>query len=399
MKKRRGKRPVKPNIEEAIKDRIVDLKGAQHSSMNIPIVYRRTFGWEGDSVLFRPINKRSFVVQRTGLEEEEMDMEGYVHRELGPKRLPFYFRNRTSGEHEDEYYMEDLRETLISYSLADRYVNIDVTKPKDKDLDTCLRMDLEYLSSELGYNYSITKDAYRCTFVFPKYTNQQTVLRCVQSIQGSLKLLRDFQKKVPKLEVDMGYATLKDISYSVSTSEHNMDRYYTEALNVMWDLPQIETAGHFLIVQGCERVFDEIEYIISCSREVASLLQDKKVQDRMFLWDMFVTLWETSLASAFKTLEKALSTVSSEDPVPDCLDILRQHRLFKVERSSHQVAFVSGLTKRTESAGTGGYKPLVGREYVEVLQHLFGMNQASARIRDLSSILATKVLYLKNSIV
>jgi hypothetical protein len=144
-------------------------------------------------------------------------------------------------------------------------------------------------------------------------------------------------------------------------------------------------------------VFDEIEFIISCSRELASLLQDKKVPDRMFLWDMFVTLWETSLGSAFDTLEQALSTISAEDPVTDCLDILRKHRLFKVERSSDQVAFVSGLTKRMESAGTGGYKPLVGREYVEVLQHLFGMNQASARIRDLSSILATKVLYLKNS--
>ena len=105
------------------------------------------------------------------------------------------------------------------------------------------------------------------------------------------------------------------------------------------------------------------------------------------------------MASAFGTLEKALSTITSDNPVPDCLEILRKHRLFKVERSSDQVAFVSSLTKRMESAGTGGYKPLVGREYVEVLQHLFGMNQASARIRDLSSILATKVLYLRNSTV
>ena len=64
MKKRRGKRPVKPNITEALKDRVIDLKGAQFSSMNIPIIYRRTFDWGGDSVLFRPINKRSFVVQR-----------------------------------------------------------------------------------------------------------------------------------------------------------------------------------------------------------------------------------------------------------------------------------------------------------------------------------------------
>jgi hypothetical protein len=328
-----------------------------------------------------------------------MDTGGYVHRELGPKQLPFYFKNRASGEHEDEYYMEDLRESLISYSLADRYVNIDVVKPKDKDLDAFLRMDLEYLSSELGYNYSITKDAYRCTFVFPKYTNRQTVLRCVQAIQGSLQLLKDFQKKVAKLEIDKGYATLKDISYSVSTSEHNMDRYYTEALNVLWDLPQMEQAGHFLIVQGCERVFDEIEYIVTCSREVASLLHDKKVKDRMFLWDMFTTLWDTSLASAFTSLEISLSTIASEDPVPVCLEILRKHRLYKVERSSDQVAFVSSLTKRMESAGTGGYKPLVGREYVEVLQHLFGMNQASARIMELASILATKVLYLRNSTV
>jgi len=39
----------------------------------------------------------------------------------------------------------------------------------------------------------------------------------------------------------------------------------------------------------------------------------------------------------------------------------------------------------------------VGKGYVEALNHLFGMNQASGRILELSSILATKVLYLKNS--
>jgi len=395
MKKRRGKRPVKPNLEEALKDRVVDLKGIQHSSMNIPIIYRRTFGWEGDAVLFRPISKRAFVVQPLDLGNEDLVAEGYVNKELDLRSLPHYLNTRKEADQEDQYHIEELKESLISFSLLDRYVNIDIKKPEDKELDLLLRKDLEYLGVELGYDYSISTESYRCTFIFPKYSNEQTVKRCVRAIKDSLELLKDFQKDVKNYDLATAQSILDDLSYSISNTEHNIDRFYTEALNVIWDLPQMEAAGHFLIIQACERVYDEVEFIIRCSREVAKLLtKDKKGG---FLWEMFINLWMTSIKSALASLEEALGTVEGDEAVSECLNMLRRHRQYKDLRSSNQVAYVSHITRALENTEGEGYKPLVSKEQVEVLHHLFGMNQSSTRIEEISSIIATKVLYLRNS--
>ena len=57
---------------------------------------------------------------------------------------------------------------LIALSLNERYVNVVIAKPGERALDMKLRTDLEFLSRDLGFKFSLIDDRYTCTFVFPK---------------------------------------------------------------------------------------------------------------------------------------------------------------------------------------------------------------------------------------
>jgi len=402
MKKRRGKQPVKPNIEEALKPRLLDLKGTYNSSMNIPIVYRRTFGWKGDSVLFTPVNRRAFVVHRSGLENEELDLADYVRKRIHIGELPWYHRNRMHSGRDEEYYFEQLKEYLISLSLSDRYVQIDIDKPKEPGLDSCLRRDLEHLAGQLGYQYTTTSGTYRCTFVFPHFTNRQTVARCTHTLMESLEQLKDLGNRFEKLEVDKCLEALQDAVYGVRRTEANMDRYYTEALNVAWDLPQMEQIGHFLIIQYCERAYDEIQYLINHSQNVGNHLRDQDEDVVEFLWNLYLDLWKTSVRPSFEALEQVIDALERRDSVLQCLDMIRRRRQQKELRTSPQQDYVSNLIRRVEtmtirSTRDKGYRVLADKPILEVIHHLFSINQSCERITEISANIATTSLYLQKS--
>lgn len=402
MKKRRGKQPVKPNVEEALKPRLLDLKGAHNSSMNIPIVYRRTFGWAENSVLFTPVNRRAFVIHRSGLDNEELEVEGYVQKRIDIEEIPWYHRNRAHSKRNEKYYYEQLKEYLISLSLSDRYVQIDINKPKDSRLDMCLKCDLEYLAGQLGYQYTATAKTYRCTFVFPHFSNRQTVTRCTHTLMESLDQLKGLKEKFESLEVKQCFDELRDAAYGVNWTEANMDRYYTEALNVAWDLPQMEQIGHFLIIQYCERAYDEIHYVISHSQNIGKILEDKDDDITSFLWKIFLDIWNTSVQASFEALERVMTVLTQPDSVLPCLEILRQHRQQKELHTSPPQNYVSNLIRRVEtmaikSTKDKGYRVLADKHSLEIIHHLFSINQSCERIMEISSNMATTSMYLQKS--
>ncbi len=405
MKKRRGKQPIKPDIEEALKERLVYLKGVQGSTMNIPIIYRRTFNWESDSIIFKPINKRAFVVYRSDLEDEDIDPDNFVIRKLDIGKLPWYPSGRVEADDRDRSRKEELKEMLVSLSLTDRFVHVDVSKPDDMDLQVCLRDDLESLSGELGYSYSTIPDAYRCTFQFPRHTNEQMVNRSVSVLRSTMKLLRGFIEDFLDLSCNGAKERLEEIRYSVEMAEVNMDRIYTNALNVHWDLPQIEPAGFFLISQSCERSHDEIEYLVDCSLEVLDLLDCSDDNDVMgLLFDELISIWRSSIGKALDKLDAALQTreMGEDEALVRCLTIIREHRMEKQRRSSMQDRSITELATKIEGLSTrnvekGGIKLFARKEYVGSIELLFGMNQSAVRLGNISKVIATKQLYVINS--
>lgn len=403
MKKRRGKQPVKPNMGEAMKERLISLKGSQFSTMNIPIIYRRTFDWKEDSVVFKPINKRSFVVFSPEIRDEEMRTSEYVHRTLDIETLPWYSKNRVKSEKALSSNMEELQEMLVSLSLTDRYVNIDIPKPGDPDLDVCLREDLEELSGELGYVYSSGPDSYRCTFIFPKHSNEQIVKLSAELLGSTISVLQDFTKIIFDLGLEPARKKLDDLRYSVDTNEMRMDSLYTQSLNVLWDLPQVEMAGHFLIIQACERAFDEIQYIVETSCGVTDVLSSSGGDVEALLWDEFVSLWRTSLSPSLTVLKDSLDLIGGRDhDTSGSLNIIRKHRLEKETRSNPQRNFQLELTRKIEreaSNTTDCEVEIFSRaSSIESIELLFGINQAAERIRNISQEIATKILYLRNAV-
>jgi len=405
MKKRRGKQPVKPDTGEALKERVVYLKGVQGSTMNIPIIYRRTFDWNSDSVIFHPVNRRAFVVYRADMDQEELHQESYTIRELDTDTLPWYSRGRVEADPDDPSRLEELRETLVSLSLADRYVHVDVPRPEDRELERCLRDDLELLSSELGYSYSMVTGAYRCTFVFSRYTNRQIMNRSIAVLMSAIGLLREFIGNLLELSLSEAGAKLEEIAYSVHMSEMNMDRIYTDALNVLWDLPATEEAGYFLVSQSCERAHDEIEYLVNSSLQALELLDDGGKDDVLsILYEELIAIWRSSIGNALDELVKACSIASAdrEEARRTCLAIMREHRKEKESRSSMQDRSVSSLAQKIESLSERNRKRtdislLARKECIGSIELLFGMNRSAARLSDMANIIASKVLYIINS--
>ncbi len=399
LKKRRGKQPVKPNTGEALKERLISLKGDQYSTMNIPIIYRRTFGWDKDAVIFKPINRRSFVVYRADIGDEEMQTESHVCRALDVNDLPWYRANRVGSKEGLGSNTEELRESLISLSLTDRYVHVDINRPGERELDRCLRGDLEYLSRELGYTYSNQKGFYRCTFIFPRYSGEQLMRRAGAILSESLEAFSEF----PELIFDAKHSDVKggleDLRYFIETREVTMDDLYTQAINAHWDIPGIEPAGFFLMVQSMERSHDELEFMV---RSACSVMEAFTAQDgdgNGPLWEEFISLWRCSISPAVSRMMSSLE----EGGARDDLDLIRLRRFEKEGRCSPQDGYLNELTQKIERmapACTEDGKGLFSSgAHVEIMENLFVINRSALRIADLSQVISKYRLYLRNSVV
>mgnify|MGYP001130711097 CR=1 FL=1 len=404
MKKRRGKQPVKPDLEEAMKERVISLKGKQNSTMNIPIIYRRTFGWDDESVIFHPVNKRSFVVFSGDVEDEEIDTANFVERELDISELPWYSQKRKEADDKLASSHEELKEYLVSLSLTDRYVNILIPPPSDPELDNKLRSDLELISRDLGCSYTSTPKHYLITFVFPRHDNSEIVRRSSVRLNEAIRMLRDFVDEMRSMDIEGLRFRVSQLEYSVDTLEAAMDSLYTESLNVLWDLPQVERAGHFIIVQSCERAMDEIQFIMRSSGKVIELLESEGGLAGKLFREEFDALWSTSVAPALDSLDSAIDMArrGERESVEKALVMIRDHRVNKEMRSFPQDRFQSQLTGKIEREASksevgNGMDVLSMSSSIESIEHLFGINQAAQRLENLSQIIATKVLYLENS--
>jgi len=395
MKKRRGKQPVKPDLEEAMKERIVSLKGKQFSTMNLPMIYRRTFNWTGDSVLFKPVDRRSFVVMRPDTKDEELRTSEYAQKDLDLSDLPWYHEGRASSETNLPPDMEELKEMLIALSLNERYVDIHIDRPKDRGLDMKLRSDLEYLSRDQGFKFSLIDDRYICTFLFPKNDLAQMEVMSSELLVRSIRMMRDFANQVVDLEWKVAPERISDLLYSIKTIESSMDSLYTDSINLLWDPPQLEVPGLFLMIQAHEAANDELEAIAKDSLRFVSTLPTGNMDIRDLIWEEFVQVWRTSVLPSLDEYEALL-----KDGETGALKRIRGHRIWKESGTSPQNEYISNVARRIESLssrGTKGVKLLASSECIKAMQALFSINDSASRLESISQVAATMKLYNSRS--
>ncbi len=391
MKKPRGKQPTKPNEAKALLSKPMELKGTHKATFTIPVIYRRTFNWTSPEVNFVPVNHRSFIIYRGDLEAEEYRRDLYTNLSLGVESLTLYPNIRK--ETNNESVRVELKEAILAASLTNRYVQVTIPKPKDPGLYKVLRQDMEELSGELGFEYSTNNTGINCTFKFPKHDIKYYAMEskiCVQNAISSLKFFRELISN----EKFYGALSGKDeLSYNINRLEIIMDRYYSDALNIIWDLPNISKPGYYLWIQSCERILDEFLFITKETSKALKILKPEDIQLLELDRDIFGYVWEKALEKGLEFCDAAISTI---ELLPDkqctkrAFELLYEYEQHRQKIDMSQSKFIKLFT------GEDRYfkDPKSAQRLLTASFHLNNIFQASERIIVFSSSIVKNTLRL-----
>jgi hypothetical protein len=389
MKKLRGKQPTKPDVNKALMNRNLDLKGADKASMTIPIIYRKTFSWDQPGVTFVPINHRSFVVFKGDLDTEEYLRDTYSKVVLDINSIPHYVKNRVSKD--DYTLIVELKEALLAASLKERYMQITIPKPKDQKLYDCLRTDMEEIVGELGFEYSTDHEGIQLTSKFPKHDIKYYAMESKVCLQNSLSSLEYFRGLIKKDRFEGALAGIEDLLYNTNRLELLMDRYFSDSLNLIWDLPNVSCPGYFLWVNACENIMDEFMYI---SRETSNTIKSVKAKDIQFIGkdkDIFGFVWDKAVEKSLEFCNSALETMVLE-PDDNCIQaaysVVYNYEQHRKKIGSERSRFVKLF------AGEGRYFRDTDRaaRLLTASYHLNNIFQSTERIIDYSNLIAKNTL-------
>ena len=317
VKKPRGKQATKPDLKKALLQRNMELKGSDKSTLTIPIIYRRTFDWTSPEVNFIPINHRSFVVFRGDLEAEEYQRDLYRKIILEVESLPNYSKKRVTNE--DEAVGIELKEAILAASIKDRYVQLTIPKPGDPELYDCLKSDMEAMVSELGFEYSTDNEGIQCVFKFPKHDLRYYCMESKNCVQNAVNSLRQFQDLLEEKKIRSKIKECHEMLYNINRQELLMDKYYTDGLSLLWDLPNIACPGQFLWINACELILDEFQFIAKETENAITVLEPVDIKYIGMEKDIFSYIWSKALETSLKFCEEAISTINI-DPDDECID-------------------------------------------------------------------------------
>jgi hypothetical protein len=389
MKKPRGKQPTRPDIEKALRRRNMELKGTDRATLTIPVVYRKTFNWEKPEVTFVPINRRGFVVFRGDLDEEGYHRDLYTKVELDIEGLPQYSKKRLGKV--DEPVKVELEEALLAASLSDRFVQITIPKPKSPGLYSAIKSDMEELAGKLGFEYSTDHRGIHCTFKFPKHDLKYYAMESKICVENTIRALNHFRELISGKKLSGLKNANDELLYNINRLELIMDRYHSDAQNIMWDLPNISCPGHFLWINSCERILDEALFI---ARETNSAVQTLKPEDIKFIGldrNIFGYVWDRTMENCLDFCSSAVSTIDLEPDAESIekayllLEGYEHHRLKAGTNQSRFIKLFSGSesymkdSKRSQRILTASF-------------NLMNIFQASERIIDYSTSIARNTL-------
>ena len=389
MKKPRGKQPTKPNVAKALLSKSMELKGSHKATFTIPVIYRRTFNWTSPEVNFVPVNHRSFIIYRGDLETEEYRRDMYTKITLDINSLPQYPNSRLKGT--SETIQAELKEAILAASLKNRYVQITVPKIQDSGLYKALKKDMEELSSELGFEYSTDHIGIHCTFKFPKHDIKYYAMESKACVQNAISSLKFFRGLISKEKFNGAITGQEELVYNINRLEILMDRYYSDALNIIWDRPNIAKPGYYLWIQSCERILDEFLFITKETSKALKILKPEDIQLLELDRDIFGYVWEKAIEKSLEFCETAISTIELE-PDTQCIETAflninkyEQHRR-KIDMS--QSKFIKLFT------GEDRYfkDPKSAQRLIAASFHLNNIFQASERIIVFSTSIVKNTL-------
>ena len=292
---------------KALQTRDLELKGVDKAAFTIPIIYRKTFNWVQPGVKFIPINHRSFVIFKGDLDSEEFMREKYTKVKINIDKIPRYIEDRLSDK--DISVRVELKEALLAASLKDRYVQVTINKPNSKELYEILKHDMEELDSELGFEYSTDHQGIHCSFKFPKHDLKYYALEGRTCVEKAIETLEYYTKLINQDKFAGARKGINDIWYNIHRLELLMDRYFSDALNIVWDLPNITCPGYFLWINSCERILDEFQYL---TQETKNALSNLKTNDIKLVGessDIFEFVWTKAIYKSLEFCKKGISTI------------------------------------------------------------------------------------------
>jgi hypothetical protein len=391
MKKPRGKQPTKPDVKKALISKSMELKGAHKATFTIPVIYRRTFNWDSPEVEFVPINHRCFLVYRGDLETEEYRRDMYTKLKLDINDLPTYSKKRLKSQ--DGIEIIELKEAILAMSLKNRYVEITLSKPKNKDLFKILKKDMEELADELGFEYSSDREGIKCTFKFPKHDIKYYAMESKLCVQNALSEIKHFCTKVEKNKFEGALNIQEELLYNIERLEILMDRYYSDSLNIIWDLPNISAPGYFLWINACELILDEILFITKETANALKILKPEDIQLLEMERDIFGYVWEKATEKCLLYCSTAISTIEL-DTTPEIIEtaysLISDYEEHRKKIDMSQSKFIKLFT------GEDRYfqDPKSAQRLMAASFHLNNIFQASERIIGFSNSIVKNTLRL-----
>jgi hypothetical protein len=310
MQKLRGKQPTKPDQKKALQKRQMELKGTEKATLTVPIIYRKTFNWDSPEISFVPINHRSFVIYRGDLDREEYKRDKYTKITLDIDKLPEYATSRIKCS--EVAALMELKEAILAASLRDRFVQITIPKPKDKKLYECIKEDIEDLMSELGFEFSTDHKGIQCTFKFPKHDIEYYSMESKNCVKSALESLHYFRSQLLEKRFTGVASDTNELIYNIQRLELLMDRYFTDAMNIIWDLPNISSPGYFLWIYSCERILDEFLFIAKETNNAIKSLKPEDLKHFSKAKDIFSFVWDKAVENGLDFCSDAISTISLE---------------------------------------------------------------------------------------
>ena len=389
LKKMRGKQPTKPDVKKALLNRNLELKGADNASLTIPIIYRKTFAWDHPDVTFVPINHRSFVVFKGDLDTEEYQRDNFLKVSLDINTIPHYVKNRVKKD--DYTLLIELKEALLAASLKDRYMQITIPRPKDPKLYKCLKADMEVIVGEFGLEYSTDHEGIQLTFKFPKHDIKYYAMESRICLQNALASLEYFRNSIKDDRFEGALEGIEDLLYDINRLELLMDRYFSDSLNLIWDLPNISCPGYYLWVSALENIMDEFMYI---TRETNNTIKSVKAEDIQFIRkdkDIFGLVWDKAVEKCLEFCDSALATMELE-PDDDCIQaafgVVYNYEQHRRKIGSERTRFIKLF------AGEDRYFKDTNRaaRLLTASYHLNNIFQSSERIIDYSNLIAKNTL-------
>jgi len=391
MKKPRGKQPTKPDRQKALLSRNMELKGSDKAAFTIPVIYRKTFGWDSPSITFVPINHRGFVMFRGDLESEEYRRDLYSKITLDIETLPLYSKNRVNKN--DESVLVELKEAILAASVKDRYVQITIPKPKNSALYDFLKQDMEALVSELGFEYSTDHVGIQCIFKFPKHDIKYYAMESRLCVQYAINSLNHFRKLITDEKFKGALSGNDELFYNINRLELLMDRYYSDALNIIWDLPNISSPGYFQWIYSCERIMDEFLFI---AKETNNAINSIKPEDIQFIGldkDIFSVVWEKAIENSLEYCGTAISTIELEPDnkcIQNAFSLIYNYEQHRKQLGTSQSKFIKLFT------GESSYFKDIARaqRLLTASYYLNNIFQASERIIVFSNSIVKSTLRL-----